>query len=142
MLSRQNIARIRNIRRAAENRKRLTTRRRGLTPVEATMATSVLLHPDALKHEEKKEEEEEETKDEGIEFLCCPHCNGAIEIESLNCGIFRHAVFKHNNVSIPPHSPQASCEKLVKQGLVRGCAKPFKVVKKGDHFIVEPCLYV
>lgn len=60
-------------------------------------------------------------------IVICPHCNEPIVIEQINCAIFRHAVFKSNMEPIPPHSTREECEKLLKDDLVWGCGKPFKI---------------
>ena len=59
--------------------------------------------------------------------LSCPHCGGEIQILQVNCGIFRHAVFK-NGRQLDPHAPKEECEQVVKDNLVYGCAKPFQIV--------------
>ena len=55
--------------------------------------------------------------------LECPHCSISIEIDQINCGIFRCCIFK-NGVQIPPHLLRAECEKISKY--IWGCGKPFK----------------
>jgi hypothetical protein len=56
----------------------------------------------------------------------CPHCNQAIEIESIACGIFRCGVMKCTMVQIDPHLSRPECERLVEQDLIYGCGKPFR----------------
>lgn len=58
----------------------------------------------------------------------CPHCSEIVQIEQINCGIFRHAVYKYNMEPIPPHSTQQECEELVEKELVWGCGKPFQIL--------------
>lgn len=70
----------------------------------------------------------------------CPHCGQYIEILSLNCGIFRCAIFKENGLQINPHTPKEECDRLFKEGLIYGCSKPFKVVSRLS--IPETCDYV
>lgn len=70
----------------------------------------------------------------------CPHCNEFVFIESINCGIFRHAVFKHNMEPIPPHSSKADCDRLASQ--TYGCGKPFKIVSKEGVYEIEVCDYI
>jgi hypothetical protein len=72
----------------------------------------------------------------------CPHCKGICHIEQVNCGIFRHAVYKHNNEPIPPHSLKEECERLLQSGQIYGCAKPFRVEKKDDEYIAVECEYI
>jgi hypothetical protein len=69
-------------------------------------------------------------------IIVCPHCKELLEIEQINCGIFRHAVFKHNFQPIPPHSSKQECDNLLKKNLVYGCGKPFQI-KNGITSICE-----
>lgn len=62
--------------------------------------------------------------------LTCPHCNGTVLIEELNCAIFRHGVFKKSGKQIPPHASKEDCDNWVKNNDIYGCGKPFKVVEK------------
>jgi len=64
----------------------------------------------------------------------CPHCQEWIWIEQINCGIFRHGVFKHNLQQIPSHSSEQDCLQFIQQEMIYGCGKPFQIVKP----IVEP----
>lgn len=66
--------------------------------------------------------------------VSCPHCNGAIIIyrNEINCQIFRHGAYITSMQQIPPHAPKAECDMLVSQGLVVGCAKPFRVEYRTD----------
>jgi hypothetical protein len=70
----------------------------------------------------------------------CPHCLDYVFIESINCGIFRHAVFKHNLEPIPPHSSFEECIRL--QHLTFGCGKPFKIQQNNQGFIITKCDYI
>lgn len=72
----------------------------------------------------------------------CPHCKGSSYIDQINCGIFRHAVYKHNNEPIPPHTSKEECERLCSQDLIYGCSKPFRLVKKEDIYIAVECDYI
>jgi hypothetical protein len=47
------------------------------------------------------------------EVVCCPHCNGFIIIEKLNCGIFRHGTYKDDGKQIDPHLCKEECEDVV-----------------------------
>jgi hypothetical protein len=69
----------------------------------------------------------------------CPHCNNlvTVSIGEVNCGIFRHAVYKNTGKQVPPHSSQEKCEALIKANKVYGCGKPFRI----NNDIVEPCDY-
>jgi hypothetical protein len=71
----------------------------------------------------------------------CPHCDISIQIEKsqLNCTIFRCGVYKNNiNQHINPHLPKDQCEQLVRDGLIYGCAGPFKF----DGNTLEKCDYI
>jgi hypothetical protein len=72
----------------------------------------------------------------------CPHCNLLVEIESINCGIFRHAVYKRTNSHIPPHTPKNECDRLFQSGEVWGCAKPFRVTLEQNQINVSICDYI
>jgi hypothetical protein len=60
----------------------------------------------------------------------CPHCNQYAEILVIACGVFRYGVFKESGMQINPHLPKDSCERLVADGLIYGCGKPFKITDK------------
>ena len=60
--------------------------------------------------------------------VVCPHCNEKIEIIEINCGIFRHAQFKNNSKQLDPHATKEECERVVKEELIYGCGKPFKII--------------
>ena len=61
----------------------------------------------------------------------CPHCKCMVYVESINCAIFRHAAYKHNQQPIPPHSSKEVCDRLSEKGVIYGCAGPFKLVTNG-----------
>ena len=76
-------------------------------------------------------------------FVICPHCQCNVEILQVNCAIFRHGVFKHNNQQIPPHAPKVDCENWVKKDMIHGCGKPFQVKKDGSgNWIGIVCEYI
>lgn len=60
-------------------------------------------------------------------IVLCPHCKHYIEIDQVNCGIFRHAMYK-NGQPFPPHAPKDICNDALSRGLIYGCGKPFKLV--------------
>lgn len=72
-------------------------------------------------------------------IVCCPSCFQYIEIEKINCGVFRCGVYKSDGKQIDPHLPQEECEKLVLDGLIYGCGKPFRITSKFEEPIV--CSY-
>lgn len=61
-------------------------------------------------------------------FINCPHCNIYLFIEELNCGIFRCGIYKSTFQPIPPHLPKNDCDELLKQNLIYGCSKPFRII--------------
>lgn len=59
----------------------------------------------------------------------CDHCSSYFIVldNQINCGIFRHGVYKTNlNQPIPPHLDKKSCDELVQQGKIYGCGKPLR----------------
>ena len=76
----------------------------------------------------------------------CPHCNLIIQVKKseINCKIFRHAVLKSSGQQINPHSPKNYCDELIKNNLVYGCAKPFriKVDNNNNPLYIESCAYI
>lgn len=56
-------------------------------------------------------------------IIYCPHCKGAIEIESINCMIFRHAIYKDGQ----PYNPHATDEQIENDiNNILGCGIMFK----------------
>jgi hypothetical protein len=76
--------------------------------------------------------------------LECPHCKNyfIVNEKEINCGIFRHAVYKKNIKPINPHETKENCEKLIKEELIYGCAKPFKISKQENKYVIEICDYI
>lgn len=58
----------------------------------------------------------------------CPHCSLIVFIEEQNCNIYRCGVFKITFQQIPPHLPKIDCDELIKNDLIYGCGKPFRIV--------------
>jgi len=79
-------------------------------------------------------------KDQPI--LVCPHCKEFVIIEKINCSIFRHGVLKKNNNQIESHAPKQLCNYYIKNDLIYGCGKPFKIVIKENIFVTEICDYI
>jgi len=75
-------------------------------------------------------------------ILKCPHCNNFIIIEKLNCGIFRHGIFKNNNIQIDPHSKKEMCDFYIINNLIYGCGKPFKISITNNKYHIEICEYI
>lgn len=72
----------------------------------------------------------------------CPHCNNLVQIESINCAIFRHGFDVKRGIQIPPHSKKEVCEKYLLNPDIVGCCKPFKIVKVDDEFKAVICDYI
>ena len=72
----------------------------------------------------------------------CPHCQEFVEILEINCAIFRHAIFKSTGQQIDPHTPKNLCEQYIKDNLIYGCGKPFKVILNNKLLSVEICEYI
>lgn len=75
-------------------------------------------------------------------FVTCPHCKDFVEILQINCSIFRHGVYKHNNVQINPHSPKELCDHLLKTDQIYGCGKPFRLIYDGKEYSAIICDYI
>lgn len=74
--------------------------------------------------------------------LLCPHCNEFIIIAQLNCGIFRHGVFKNSGKQVHPHASKAECDEYAQQGLIYGCGKPFCITLNNNNFEITCCDYI
>ena len=61
-------------------------------------------------------------------LVLCPHCLSYMLIEKLNCGIFRHAIFK-DGTDVSPHSTKEECDRLIELDLIWGCGKPFQIIE-------------
>ncbi len=70
----------------------------------------------------------------------CPNCSCKVLVHKndIRCTIFRHAVYKHNNSPIPPHTTKKDCLVLLKENRVWGCAQPFKF----NGNVVMKCGYI
>lgn len=80
-----------------------------------------------------------------MQIVECPHCNGSIIVTKLNCGIFRHGVYKKTNKPINQHLSKVDCEKLINDDVIYGCGKPFQIVisENNSHtHIVSKCDYI
>ena len=72
----------------------------------------------------------------------CPHCNNYILIEQVNCAIFRHGIFKENMIQIDPHLSKLECDRLIKNNLIYGCGKPFRIEKINNIWLAIDCDYI
>ena len=73
-----------------------------------------------------------------MEVYSCPYCQGGITIEQINCGIFRHGIYRSTGLQMNPHTPQQECERLVQQNVIWGCGRPFRF----DGKTIQPCDYL
>jgi hypothetical protein len=76
--------------------------------------------------------------DTGEFAFACPNCMGAVvvPVNMLNCKIFRHGTHKISREPINPHASEPECRRLVKEGLIEGCGKPFHF--NGSHVSICP----
>jgi len=72
----------------------------------------------------------------------CPHCNLLIEIEEINCAIFRHGVLKKNNKQINPHASKQECDNYIDNNMIIGCGKPFKLELENNAYKAIICDYI
>lgn len=77
-----------------------------------------------------------------IIIVCCPHCNLYVEIEEINCSIFRHAILKKNNKQINPHSSKADCDRYITNNMIIGCGKPFRLILENNDYKAIECDYI
>ena len=75
-------------------------------------------------------------------IIKCPNCDDLIIIEKLNCSIFRHGVIIESNEQIDPHSTKELCEYYIKNKLIYGCGKPYKIIiNENNEYIPIKCDY-
>lgn len=76
----------------------------------------------------------------------CPHCESYTQVleNQVNCQIFRHGYMKSNGMQVNPHAPKEHCDRLIEQGLVYGCCKPFRLFrgKTGAVEYADVCDYI
>lgn len=67
-------------------------------------------------------------------IFCCPNCDGSIIVATneVNCSIFRHGTYTQGNTErrgkpISPHESKEVIDKLVDEGAILGCGKPFRI---------------
>ena len=77
-------------------------------------------------------------------LFICPHCKLLLEVEKkkINCGIFRHGVYKKDLKQIDPHMKKDKCDDLFNKKLIYGCGKPFRIKKIENKYIIEICDYI
>jgi hypothetical protein len=76
-------------------------------------------------------------------FVVCPHCNShiVINMNDINCSIFRHGILKENGKQMDPHTPKQICDFLFKEQLIFGCGKPFRLVINNNYHAIK-CDYI
>lgn len=64
-------------------------------------------------------------------YFSCPHCGIHIQVpkNQVNCQIFRCGVYKESMQQLPPHANRQLCDKVLEEGLIWGCGRPFKFDK-------------
>ena len=76
-------------------------------------------------------------------MITCPNCNSYLSITELNCGIFRHGIYKKTNQQINPHLSKEMCNILIETNQIYGCGKPFQIIIQNDGtWIVQKCDYI
>ena len=58
-------------------------------------------------------------------FVTCPHCSDFILIEQIN-----------------PHETEENCNYLIKNDLIFGCGKPFRIITNDTKYIAIICDYI
>ena len=75
--------------------------------------------------------------------VTCPHCQIPVEIEQLNCRIFRHGTLKNNGQQMNPHETKEVCDYFVTNNMIYGCGNPFKIEQNQDgEFVAIVCGYI
>ncbi len=77
-----------------------------------------------------------------IPIIMCPHCQDFVIIEKVNCAIFRHGTLKKNGKQINPHCTKEVCEYYIKNNLIYGCGKPFRIINNQGNLTAEICDYI
>lgn len=75
-------------------------------------------------------------------YIQCPHCEGMVEILQINCGIFRHGIYKNMQTQLNPHAPENICREASKKEKIYGCGKPFKLEFREKEYIAIKCEYI
>ena len=83
---------------------------------------------------------------EHSEYLAfpCPNCQELTIVYKIdiNCGIFRHGVYRGSYYNINPHLSKKICEYLTRNELVYGCSKPFQILGEPGNYKVNKCDYI
>ncbi len=79
---------------------------------------------------------------EELPIIQCAHCKEFIIIEQINCAIFRHGYLKNNQKQIDPHATKELCDYYVRENLIYGCGKPFKLILNNNKLESIICDYI
>ena len=82
-------------------------------------------------------------QEDGDDYIFeCPNCGLFVLVnkKQTNCCIFRHAMMKNTYRQIGPHTKKEECERLKKEDLVYGCAKPFRIILNEKQVVT--CDYI
>lgn len=72
-----------------------------------------------------------------IKLFFCPHCGGGIEVADMQCRVFRHCVLKNKGILVNPHASKEELDILLRQDLIYGCGKPFRIDQNGVPVVCE-----
>lgn len=75
-------------------------------------------------------------------YVKCPHCECMIELIQINCGIFRHGVYKSTMQQMNAHASETECNDAIMKDEIYGCGKPFRVELINDEYIAITCPYI
>jgi major membrane immunogen (membrane-anchored lipoprotein) len=67
-------------------------------------------------------------------IIYCPHCEGAIQLKKIHCGIFRHGIYKKTLKQIDSHGSKEFVDNLMRKNKIHGCGQPFRIT---DNLMVE-----
>jgi len=82
-------------------------------------------------------------KEQNSVSFTCPWCEMmiSVDLQQINCRIFRCGIFKDSLKQINPHLPKADCDKLVQERKIYGCSKPFEYVQTDPPKVIK-CDYI
>jgi len=104
-----------------------------------------------ISHKMRQNRKQKVKKQKEMPLIECPHCGIGIQVLALNCRVFRCGVYKNSGKNsskffqkqIKPHLKKVECDRLVEQGLIYGCGKPFKIIRTEDNqFKPISCGYI
>ena len=71
-------------------------------------------------------------------YFSCPNCGILIDVQEMNCKIFRCGIYKKDGKQIDPHLNEEECKRL--KGFIWGCGKPFCYSDEKRSMVV--CEYI